>query len=75
MNVVEQCRCNVDLRGFALPLGERRCVGASVHAPPAALLERYGRGNMEEVFLDVARERSAALLPEVAGERSEAGIP
>jgi len=24
---------------------------------PSALLERYGRGNMEEVFLDIARER------------------
>lgn len=27
---------------------------------PNALLERYGRDNMEEVFLDVARERRAA---------------
>jgi len=45
------------------------------HAPPSALLERYGRGNMEEVFLDIARERSAAFVPEAAGERSEAGIP
>jgi ABC-2 type transport system ATP-binding protein len=26
-------------------------------APPAALLERYGRDNLEEVFLDVARGR------------------
>ena len=25
---------------------------------PTALLERYGRGNMDEVFLDIARERS-----------------
>jgi ABC-2 type transport system ATP-binding protein len=24
---------------------------------PTGLLERYGRGNMEEVFLDIARER------------------
>jgi ABC-2 type transport system ATP-binding protein len=28
-------------------------------APPAALLERYGRDNLEEVFLDVARGRGA----------------
>jgi ABC-2 type transport system ATP-binding protein len=27
---------------------------------PAALLERYGRGNMEDVFLDIARERTDA---------------
>jgi ABC-2 type transport system ATP-binding protein len=27
---------------------------------PAALLERYGRGNLEEVFLDIARERTEA---------------
>ena len=27
---------------------------------PAALLERYGRGNMDEVFLDIARERADA---------------
>ena len=27
---------------------------------PAALLERYGRGNLEEVFLDIARERTDA---------------
>lgn len=30
------------------------------HGTPAALLARYGRDNMEEVFLDVARERRAA---------------
>ena len=28
---------------------------------PRGLLERYGRQNMEEVFIDVARERGAAL--------------
>jgi ABC-2 type transport system ATP-binding protein len=27
---------------------------------PSALLERYGRGNLEEVFLDIARERTEA---------------
>jgi ABC-2 type transport system ATP-binding protein len=27
------------------------------HAAPAALLERYGRANLEDVFLDIARER------------------
>ena len=27
---------------------------------PAALRERYGRGNMDEVFLDIARERAVA---------------
>jgi ABC-2 type transport system ATP-binding protein len=25
--------------------------------PPAALIERYGRGSLEEVFLDIARNR------------------
>jgi ABC-2 type transport system ATP-binding protein len=29
------------------------------HDTPAALLARYGRENMEEVFLDIARDRSA----------------
>ena len=29
---------------------------------PRALIERYGRGNMEEVFLDVARGRADARL-------------
>jgi ABC-2 type transport system ATP-binding protein len=28
--------------------------------PPAALLERYGRATLEEVFLDIARERRTA---------------
>jgi ABC-2 type transport system ATP-binding protein len=28
---------------------------------PAGLLERYGRRNMEEVFIDIARERAVAL--------------
>lgn len=30
------------------------------HATPSALLARYGRGSLEEVFLDIARERRAA---------------
>ncbi|MFO1190159.1 MAG: ATP-binding cassette domain-containing protein, partial [Alphaproteobacteria bacterium] len=28
--------------------------------PPASLLERYGRDTLEEVFLDIARERRTA---------------
>ena len=32
------------------------------HGTPAQLLARYGRDNMEEVFLDVARSRRAASL-------------
>lgn len=35
--------------------------------PPRKLLERYGRANMEEVFLDVARDRGIRAR-EVAGE-------
>ena len=32
---------------------------------PLALLERYGRRNMEEVFIDIARERHIAIaLPQ-----------
>jgi len=27
---------------------------------PQELLSRYGRGNLEEVFLDIARDRQAA---------------
>ena len=41
---------------------------------PAALRERYGRGNMDEVFLDIARERAVAedALATVGGrERSQ----
>ena len=30
---------------------------------PAQLLARYGRENLEEVFLDIARERRAAAAP------------
>ncbi len=41
---------------------------------PAALLERYGRGNMEEVFLDIARERFDPDRSILAGERPEAGV-
>jgi ABC-2 type transport system ATP-binding protein len=35
---------------------------------PRELIERYGRGNMEEVFLDVARGRADAAL---AGSATE----
>lgn len=31
---------------------------------PRALLERYGRQNMEEVFIDIARDRRAGVDPE-----------
>jgi ABC-2 type transport system ATP-binding protein len=34
---------------------------------PQELLARYGRRNMEEVFIDIARERSLALGAERAG--------
>jgi ABC-2 type transport system ATP-binding protein len=33
---------------------------------PAALLERYGRKSMEEVFLDIARRRGVGALEEAA---------
>jgi len=36
---------------------------------PAALLERYGRGNMDEVFLDIARERVGAEDTIAASDR------
>ena len=32
-------------------------------ATPAQLLARYGRHNMEEVFIDIARERRLDLAP------------
>jgi ABC-2 type transport system ATP-binding protein len=35
---------------------------------PSALISRYGRANMEQVFLDVARQR-----PERAEEDEETG--
>jgi ABC-2 type transport system ATP-binding protein len=35
---------------------------------PRELIERYGRGNMEEVFLDVARGRADAALAGSAAE-------
>ncbi len=41
---------------------------------PAELLARYGRGNMEEVFLDIARERVDVDLLEPASEQSEGSI-
>jgi ABC-2 type transport system ATP-binding protein len=39
---------------------------------PAALRERYGRGNMDEVFLDIARERNGA--EDAAGDRAERSL-
>ena len=39
---------------------------------PRALIERYGRGNMEEVFLDVARGRADAKVAGTAAEESTA---
>jgi ABC-2 type transport system ATP-binding protein len=41
---------------------------------PAALLERYGRGNMEEVFLDIARERFDPDSVALTAERPETGV-
>jgi ABC-2 type transport system ATP-binding protein len=29
---------------------------------PAGLIHRYGRGNLEEVFIDIARHRSPVTL-------------
>jgi len=38
---------------------------------PSALIERYGRANMEEVFLDIARDRrSPTDTPEPTGEEA-----
>ncbi len=37
---------------------------------PAALLERYGRDNMEDVFLDIARKRGIAAEKEAAPPRA-----
>ena len=39
---------------------------------PGALIARYGRGNMEEVFLDIARGRAEDRLPGSAAEESTA---
>jgi ABC-2 type transport system ATP-binding protein len=41
---------------------------------PADLLERYGRGNMDEVFLDIARERVDPDRPAPASEHAEGSI-
>ena len=41
---------------------------------PAELLERYGRGNMEEVFLDIARERVDPGHVAPASEHTEGSI-
>jgi ABC-2 type transport system ATP-binding protein len=41
---------------------------------PAGLLERYGRGNMEEVFLDIARERVDPGQVAPATEHTERSI-
>jgi ABC-2 type transport system ATP-binding protein len=40
---------------------------------PQALLARYGRANMEQVFLDVARGGDAAVPAKLAGVRAERG--
>ena len=44
------------------------------HGSPAYLLERYGRGNMEEVFLDIARERVEPGETSAETERTEGSI-
>lgn len=41
---------------------------------PTALLARYGRGNMDEVFLDIARERVGSEPAASAGEHTAGGI-
>ena len=41
---------------------------------PAALRERYGRGNMDEVFLDIARERNGAEDARAADDRAERSL-
>jgi ABC-2 type transport system ATP-binding protein len=41
---------------------------------PAALRERYGRGNMDEVFLDIARERNGAEDASAASDRAERSL-
>jgi ABC-2 type transport system ATP-binding protein len=41
---------------------------------PAALLARYGRGNLEEVFLDIARERVDIGHMATASEHTEGSI-
>jgi ABC-2 type transport system ATP-binding protein len=41
---------------------------------PAALRERYGRGNMDEVFLDIARERNGAEDAPAASDRTERSV-
>jgi len=41
---------------------------------PAALRERYGRGNMDEVFLDIARERNGAEDAPSASDRTERSV-
>jgi len=38
------------------------------HGSPRELIERYGRGTMEEVFLDVARGRADARIAGTAEE-------
>ena len=41
---------------------------------PAELRERYGRGNMDEVFLDIARDRNGAEDPPAASDRAERSL-
>ena len=41
---------------------------------PAALRERYGRGNMDEVFLDIARERNGAEDTRAGRDRAERSL-
>ena len=40
--------------------------------PPSALIARYGRGNMEEVFLDIARGRADERVAGSAAEETSA---
>ncbi|MGH6882312.1 MAG: ABC transporter ATP-binding protein, partial [Hypericibacter sp.] len=40
---------------------------------PSDLLRRYGRANLEEVFLDIARERGHGVAAAVEEAKPEAG--
>ncbi|WP_456307366.1 ATP-binding cassette domain-containing protein [Paeniroseomonas aquatica] len=48
------------LCGHVLMLKQGRLVDAG---SPAALLGKYGRGDLEQVFLDIARGRAAEAVP------------
>ena len=54
-------------------IARRRSVRGELLARfPSALIARYGRGNMEEVFLDIARGRADERVAGSAAEESTA---